>query len=239
MLFAFMDLPVEALLMQGMPRNGTHTGTELGGTGRLADDLYLLAHHEMTGRPRLQSRAAGLGLAGGLLAELMLSGSIGLRTGSVVVAGRCPLEDGLARSVMRLVAGERGQHGPGDWLAFLSRTAADDVAFRLEQAGYLARVVPRRPSRARRWVPVDPESAFAPVLGVKLALDPSRPAAAQNITLAGLAAACGLSRQLALYLPDGAHRRIQQATGRLQPGLRELIAHTQAAVDSALLSHRV
>lgn len=239
MLFAFTDLPVETLPVQGMPGNGRSTGTELGGTGRLADDLYLLAHHEVTGRPHLQSRAAGLGLAGGLLAELMLSGSIGLHAGQVVVAGRCPLEDGLARSVMRLVAGERGQHVAGDWLAFLSRTAADDVAFRLEQAGYLARVISRCPWRGERSVPVNPESAFAPVLRVKLALDPSRPAAAQNITLAGLAAACGLSPQLGLYLPDGAHRRIHEATGCLQPGLRELIAHTQAAVDSALLSHRV
>jgi hypothetical protein len=225
--------------MQGMSGHGVTTEAALGGTGRLADDLYLLAHHEVTGRPHLQARAAGLGLAGGLLAELMLSGGIGLHAGQVVVAGRCPLEDGLARSVMRLVAGERGQHGPRDWLHFLSRTAADDVAIRLEHSGYLARVVSRRPRRAQRWVPVDPESAFAPVLRVKLALDPLRPAAAQNVALAGLAAACGLGPQLALYLPDGAHRRIQEAAGRLQPALRELIAHTQAAVDSALLSHRV
>lgn len=45
---------------------------KLGGTGRVADDLYLLAHHGATGKPHLQPRAAGLGLAGGLLAELML-----------------------------------------------------------------------------------------------------------------------------------------------------------------------
>ena len=47
----------------------------LSGTGRLADDLYLLAHHEITGKPHLQPRAVGLGLAGALLAELMLSGN--------------------------------------------------------------------------------------------------------------------------------------------------------------------
>ena len=44
----------------------------LSGTGRLADDLYLMAHHELTGRPFVQPRALGTGLAGGLLAELML-----------------------------------------------------------------------------------------------------------------------------------------------------------------------
>ncbi len=59
--------------------------THLSGTGRLADDLYLVAHHEITGRPHLQPRALGLGLAGGLLAELMLSGSIRIWRGLVLI----------------------------------------------------------------------------------------------------------------------------------------------------------
>ena len=59
----------------------------LSGTGRLADDLYyLMAHHEVSGRPLLQPRAAGLGLAGGLLAELMLAGAIEISAGGVAVA---------------------------------------------------------------------------------------------------------------------------------------------------------
>jgi len=211
----------------------------LSGTGRLADDLYLLAHHEVTGRPHLQPRAAGLGLAGALLAELMLSGSICLRPDRIVVTDRSPPEDGLARSVLGLVVSEAGQHAARDWLLFLARTAAVDVALRLEQAGYLTRVSSRRPWRGERWVPVDSDCAFAPFLRVKSALDSSRPVTAQNAALAGLAVACGLGRHLALYLPPKAHRRLQEAAQQLHPSLRDLIAQTQAAVDSALLSHRV
>ena len=37
----------------------------LAGTGRVADDLYLMAHHDLTGKPLLQPRPLGLGLAGG------------------------------------------------------------------------------------------------------------------------------------------------------------------------------
>ena len=48
----------------------------LSGTGRVADDLYLMAHHEISGKPYVQPRALGLGLAGGLLADLMLAGHI-------------------------------------------------------------------------------------------------------------------------------------------------------------------
>ena len=48
---------------------------KLSGTGRVADDLCLLARYEAAGKPHLQPRAAGLGLAGGLLAELVLPGT--------------------------------------------------------------------------------------------------------------------------------------------------------------------
>ncbi|HEY5985743.1 MAG TPA: GPP34 family phosphoprotein, partial [Streptosporangiaceae bacterium] len=50
----------------------------LSGTGRVADDVWLLAHHELTGKPYVAPRAVGLGVAGGLLAELLLSGYLGL-----------------------------------------------------------------------------------------------------------------------------------------------------------------
>jgi hypothetical protein len=211
----------------------------LSGTGRLADDLYLLAHHEVTGKPHLQPRAVGLGLAGALLAELMLSGNAYLWPDRIAVTDRSPPEEGLARSVLGLLVSEPEQHAPRDWLLFLARTAAEDVARRLEQSGYLTRISSRRPWRGERWVPVDSDCAFAPFLRVKSALDSSRPVTAQNAVLAGLAAACGLGRHLALYLPPKAHHRLQQAAQQLHPSLQDLIAQTQAAVDSALLSHRV
>ena len=107
--------------------------TQLGGTGRLADDLCLVAHHEITGKPHLQPRAAGEGLAGGLLAELMLAGSIRLWRGMIVPAGGPVSRDGLARAVLVQVTSEREHLPPRDWLLFLARAAAADVAARLEQ----------------------------------------------------------------------------------------------------------
>ena len=212
---------------------------QLSGTGRLADDLYLLAHHEISGKLHLQPRAAGLGLAGALLAELTLSGKIYFQADQIMVADRSPPGDGLARSVLGLLVSEPEQHAPRDWLLFLARTAAEDVALRLEQSGYLTRISSRRPWRGQRWIPVDADCAFAPFLRAKSALDSSKPVTAQNAALAGLAAACGLGRQMALYLPPKAHHRLQEAAQQLHPSLRDLITQTQAAVDSALLSHRV
>ena len=213
--------------------------TRLSGTGRLADDLYLLAHHEITGKPHLQPRAVGLGLAGALLAELTLLGTICIRPDEIMVTDGAPPGDGLARSVLALVLSEQERHVAQRWLLFLARTAAADVAGRLEQSGYLTRVTARRFGRGERLVPVDADCAFAPLVRVRSVLSSSQPAAAQSAALAGLATACGLGHQLSMYLPPNARPRLDEAVGRLDPGLRDLIAQTRAAVDSALLSHRV
>ena len=212
-------------------------GPHLAGTGRLADDLYLLAHHERTGRPLLSPRAAGLGLAGALLGELVLAGAVGV-CGGEVVTGVGLAEDALAAEVLGQVAGEDKVRPVGEWLAFLSRTAPGGVVGRLEAAGYLA-AVPARPWRATRWVPVSPDCAFAPVTRVKAALNPAQPADAQTVALAGLAAACGLGARLAGWLPPGSRLRMDQAAGRLDAGLREVITQTNAAVGAALLAHRI
>jgi hypothetical protein len=210
----------------------------LGGTGWLADDLCLMAHDERTGRLVLSARAAGLGLAGALLAELVLAGCAHVTGGQLTATGAAPPGDGLAASVLGVLASEQPPRPVADWLAFLARTAPADVAARLAQAGYLLPVA-ARPWRAARWRPADPDCAFAPIVRVQTALCAARPADAQNLALAGLAAACGLGARLALYLTPGARARIEQATAQLGPGLRELIGGTQAAVGAALLAHRI
>jgi len=192
----------------------------LAGTGRLADDLYLMAHHERTGRPLLAPRAAGLGLAGGLLGELILADAIRICHGDVIT-GPAPPHDVLADTILRQVAGEAAPRPVADWLAVLSRTAHDGVARRLEQAGYLV-AVEARPWRPLRWVPSDPDCADA-----------------QTLALAGLAAACGLSARLTSYLPTGSRSRMEQAAWRLDADLREVIICTQATVGAALLAHRL
>jgi hypothetical protein len=146
----------------------------------------------------------------------------------------------LALRVLRARLAEREQLPVRAWLLFLARTAAQDVAGRLERSGYLARDrSPRRPWRAQRWVPVDADCAFAPVARVQAALGSPGRATAGGVTLAGLADACGLGSYLSPHLPPAASGSLRAAVGRLDPGLREVIAQTQAAVDSAVLAHRV
>ncbi len=213
----------------------------LSGTGRIADDLYLLAHHECTGRPHVQPRAVGLGLAGGLLAELVLPGAIRIWRGLVIPGGGPPSADALTHMVLSVVAREREHLPTRDWLVFLARTATEDVASRLGEAGFLtrARTAGWWPGRAPRWVPADPDSAFAPLVRVKAAVDACGPVPVQHVLLGRLATACGLGHQMSLYLPSAARLHLEEAARYLDPDLRALIAATQTAVESALLAHRM
>ena len=116
----------------------------LAGTGQLADDLYLIAHHERTGKPLLAPRAVGLGLAGALLAELIMAGAIGIAVGTVA-AGPFRPNDALAAGVIGQVTAEPQRYPVQDWLTVLARTAPQQIAGRLAEAGYLA------PASVRPW----------------------------------------------------------------------------------------
>jgi hypothetical protein len=210
----------------------------LAGTGLVASDLWLLGHDDRSGRPLLQSRALGTGLAGAVLADLMLAGLVGLRPDGAVMITRDASGDVVARHpVLRQVAAEPWPQPARLWLRFLAPAMSRDVALRLAEAGYLEQAGSRVPWGRGQWVPVDPDWAFAPMLLVRSALDPARPAAAPAAVLAGLAVACGLGFRLAAY-QDPAGRSVADAVAGLSPGLRELIAQTRTVVDSAVLSHR-
>jgi hypothetical protein len=210
----------------------------LSGTGLVADDLYLLGHDDRSGKPLLQPRALGTGLAGALLAELMLAGCIGLRHDSAVVITRATPQSAAQRHpLLQQIANEPGPQPARSWLRFLARNAAREVAWRLEQAGYLQHCRGRVPWSQGQWVPVNSDWAFAPMLRVGSALDPAQPLTAHAAALAGLAIACGLGFRLDFYQIQ-ARRSVQDAVAALGPGLQELIAQTQTAVDSAVLAHR-
>jgi hypothetical protein len=158
----------------------------------------------MTGKPRLRHRALGLGLAGGLLGELVLRGIfIRVWRGLVIPGGGPSPADALTHTVLGAVAGDGEHLLARDWLLFLARTSADDVATRLVAAGFLtrARTAGRWLGRSPRWVPADPDSAYAALVRVKTAVDACGPVPVQHVLLGRLGTACGLGHQMSLYLP--------------------------------------
>jgi len=213
----------------------------LSGTGRVGDDLYLAAHDDRSGKPQLPRRQLGLGLAGGLLAELLLDGSICVQRGCIAITAgtRGPdQEEPLIRRVRGQIASEPDLYPVRDWLRFLAPAAAGDIAGRLAQAGYLTYARARMPGRPARYVPADPDWAYAALSRVRAALNPARSFAAGEVMLAGLVVACGLSFRLDHDLSSPAGVSAEQAIGMLPPELRELIVQTRAAVDSTVLASR-
>ncbi len=211
----------------------------LGGTGRVADDLYLMAHHETSGKPFLGPRPLGIGLAGGLLAELMLRGCVfvGFDRALAVRAAQPPADmDVLPRHVRDQVAIESG-YPLTQWLLFLAQTAPANVAVRLERAGYVTRTGGHVPWRSPRWVPVNPDSGVTALLRARPATDATRELTAHAAVLAGLADACGLRFRLDQYLP-AAGRSVEESVSQLAPDLHKLITEVRAAVDGAVLTQR-
>lgn len=124
----------------------------------LADDFYRLAHHDVTGKPRLHTRAVGIGCAAALLTELVNTRHINVADNRVAVVGQHPPADSLAHVVLDQLIAEAGrEHSVRTWLAFLAGQAAEQVANRLLRAGHVRMEAARRLGRQTGvlYVPVD------------------------------------------------------------------------------------
>jgi hypothetical protein len=214
--------------------------SRLAGTGRVADDLYLIAHHEISGRAYLSPRSAGIALAGGLLAELMAgqAPAVTVDRGRVLPLGPYTRPgEPVTGQVLALIAAESPARPVRDWLLYLGKTSAALVAGRLERAGYLTRPVSRIPWRAKPPVPVEADWSQCALLRARAALDGSRTLTPYSALLTGLTVACGLGFRFSDF-PNAPARGIDDPVRTLPRPLRELIAHVQVTADTAVLSAR-
>jgi hypothetical protein len=206
----------------------------------LADEFFLIAHEERTGRSRLHPRATALGLAAALIGELMLMGRVRLSDGDLYVVSRNPPTDALAHEVMELLVAQPQHRDLGTWLAFLAQDSAAKVGERLTRAGTVEPVTRRRligshtlymPMNAHQrnavaWAPVRLANLLVRYIGMDLA----------DRTLAGLVLATGLTRfvlwDLTLHRPGLTN--LHAIVDSLPYELRQLIDYTQMSVGSVL-----
>jgi hypothetical protein len=204
--------------------------------------LFLIAHDERSGRCRVSVRAVGLGLAAGVLAELVLTGHAGVCQGRLV-PGPAPLppEDGMLAEVRGLVDLRRHDGVLAEWLRFLAVEAADDVRHRLVADGVLTAVSARRVVRRRVvQVPADPNQAVWPAIRLAKHLSAGLSLSLADRVLTGLVMAVGLLDHVLWCRPD--HEpgwdRARQVRQELPAGLWELVAHADAAVGQGVLTGR-
>ncbi len=207
----------------------------------LADDFYLLAHDDLSGRARLPERVTGLGTAGALLAELVHDGFAVVADGVVALtSSRPPSGEELTTAVYKRIEGEPG-HPVRTWLAFLARSAEIEVARRLTAAGVLVHRASHRPRHPGRWLPADPNAAALPGARLVTRLIRGEQLDDESLVLVGLLHATGLDATALWEVRDAAPEILREPgvlLAALPESLRELISHTEAAVGSAIAAHR-
>lgn len=203
----------------------------------LADELFFVAHDEHSGKARLHRRATGLGLAAALLSELALSGNITVANGTVTVTEQHPPEDDLAYRVLHQLSVQRQHQALRTWLAFLGQGAIDRVGMRMARAGYVRPHKGRAPwSKTVRYVPTDLKTASWPAARLNLRVNRGDPLTVSDSILAGLVAATGLTKHVWWDGDAVTLRHLAAAVASLPMSLRELVAHTEAAVGDVVLT---
>src|SRR5262245_66589308 len=111
---------------------------------------------ERTGRPRLHSRAMGLGLAAGLLCELVIDERLTVKTDRLIpLVGPDAVTDPIHLRMLEHVHAEPDHQLPV-WLSFFAQSAVDAVADRLVGLGYLTVEMTRGLLKSKPvYVPVD------------------------------------------------------------------------------------
>ena len=206
----------------------------------LADQFFLIAHEDRTGRSRLHPRATGLGLAAALLGELMLEGRLRCFDGDLYIESRQPPRDSLAHNVLELLISQPQHRELRTWLAYLSQDAADRVGERLMRSGAVESVTRRRMLSTQTFYMPNNEvqrnaAAWAPMRLANIMVRGLEMSISDRV-LAGLVVATGLTRHVLWDFEVHRHALTQLPTaiGSLPEDLRQLIEHTEASVGSVL-----
>jgi hypothetical protein len=210
----------------------------------LADQFFLIAHEDRTGRSRLHPRATGLGLAAALLGELILDRRLRVFEGDLYVESREPPRDALTHEILDLLISQPQHTELRTWLAYLAQDAAMRVGERLTRSGAVEPVIRRKMlSTQTLYMPNNHEqrnaAAWAPMRLANM-LVRGYAMTVNDRLLAGLVVATGLTRHVLWDFT--AHRQglayLPSVVASLPDDLRQLTEHTEASVGSVLAAGR-
>ncbi|HEV2781125.1 MAG TPA: GPP34 family phosphoprotein [Actinophytocola sp.] len=213
---------------------------------RLADQLFLAAHDHDSGHLQARLHKAGLelGLAGALLAELVLERRIDVQHGRIVLVSRAPMDDILGQTVLGDIITElhvaRQPHTVRVWLVYLRHSAVVQVRNRLCFSGILQEVPGRRwwGGAANTYRAADINQALGPEAAVySLLVHEHATNTVPAMAFAALADASGLLPRLAWWREQRVplRRRLARLRAELPPALRELADQTEAAIGDAVV----
>jgi hypothetical protein len=207
----------------------------------LADDLFLTAHDTVKGKGLLSPATLGLGLAGALLAELVLWRRIDVLDGKIAIIDDRPTGDPATSAVLDQLLREGHHRVVRDWISFLATGIATDlVERRLARSGLVQRQEKRGLLGTKvSFVPTDSMTAGWPATRIRTYVTRGELLDVADLALAGLILATGLDQHV--FITMEARDRSQlfdQIRRRLPMMLQELVGHTEAAVGDAVMARR-
>ena len=207
----------------------------------LADDLYLAAHDSGRGRRLLTPATLGLGLAGALLAELVLWRRLAAEDNQLTVLDDRPTAEPATSAVLEQLCRESHHRQVRDWIAFLATGVATElVERRLARTGLVRREEKRGLLGTKvRFVPTDPTAAGWPGTRIRIAATRGELLDIPDLVLAGLVLATGLDQHVLVTL-DARERDylFDQLRRRMPAMLQHLVGHAEAAVGDAVMARR-
>ncbi|HKN99978.1 MAG TPA: GPP34 family phosphoprotein [Pseudonocardiaceae bacterium] len=208
----------------------------------LADEYFLIAHRDYDGRPRLNSSALALGIAGALLIELALHRKIRINPQQlelIVANPDQPPPDATAHAIMDQLIAEPEIMSISTWLQFLGQTGTQRVADRLIRSGVVRPQLTGPPwRRTVLHPPLDANEAILPAVRIRGVASRQEPVELSDALLTGLAAATGLDSFLLQDLDADGRQFLREVIAQLPRPLMCLIAETKAAVGAAVLARR-
>ncbi|WP_422770197.1 GOLPH3/VPS74 family protein [Plantactinospora sp. WMMC1484] len=210
-------------------------------TERLADELFLIAHDDYSGKLLAAANLVDAALSGALLAELLFDGRITLAQSSVYVADNRPWQEPVTDRVLAEMVRRGNGHPARSWVEFLASRARDHIGDRLVSAGAVQRVTGRGLSLRMtvRFPGLDPNRVARPRVRLNAVLERSdRPLDPRTATLAGLVRAAGLIRALLSTNRSMVAERIAAGRRLLPTELADLLNAVDAAVAATTLTLR-
>lgn len=205
----------------------------------LADDYFLLAHDDRSGKAVISPKSLELGLAGAMIAELILEQRLLVEGAHLRVLRTDPPRDALAHTILATMIAEPEHRQVRTWLAYLGQTAVDSVGQRLVRVGVAQQVQSRRLLKlVTRYIATDVNLAAGRVVRLRHLLTGLEAMHVADGTLAGLAAVTGLTGRVMWDGDPAGLERLRRAVAELPPPLRHLIVQVEAAVGDAVLSQR-